>query len=88
MLSDFPTMHQNKMREEGAQDIVNVNKTKFGLYGDLVDQAFLQYNESFKTHRAKLKKIKHQGHIVPMNIIQKTQKQTKLLQFPILCPKY
>ena len=38
-----------------------------------------------KTHIAKLEMMKHQGQNTPIKMIQKTQKQTKLLQFPTLC---
>ena len=39
-------MYQNKLQEEGVQNVVNVNKIKFEPYGGLVDQVFLQYNEN------------------------------------------
>ena len=39
-------MYQNKLQEEGVQDVVHINKMKFELYGDLVDQAFSQFNEN------------------------------------------
>ena len=45
-LSGSPPMYQNKPQEEGAQDVVNINKIKYVLYGDLIDQAFLQFNEN------------------------------------------
>ena len=44
--SGFPPMYQNKLQEEGVQDIVNINKMKFEPYGDLVDQAFSQFNKN------------------------------------------
>ena len=31
---------------EGVQDSVNINKMKFESYGELVDQAFSQFNEN------------------------------------------
>ena len=37
-LSGFSPMYQNKLKEEGVQDIVNINKVKIELYSDLVDQ--------------------------------------------------
>ena len=36
--SGFLPFYQNKLREKEAQDVINVNKTKFEPYGDLVDQ--------------------------------------------------
>ena len=42
-LSGLPPMYQNKL-EEGVQDVVNINKVKFEPCGNLVDQAFLQFN--------------------------------------------
>ena len=44
LLSGFPPFYQNKMQEQGAQDIVNINKTKFEPYGDLVDQGYSNCN--------------------------------------------
>ena len=46
LLSGLPSMYQNKLQEEGVQNVVNVNKIKFEPYGGLVDQVFLQYNEN------------------------------------------
>ena len=34
------------MQKQGFQDVVNRNKIKFESYGELVDQAFSQSNES------------------------------------------
>ena len=39
-------MYQNKLQEQGVQDVVNRVKIKFEPYGDLVDQAFSQFNEN------------------------------------------
>ena len=39
-------MYQSKLREQGAQDVVNRNKIKFEPYRDLVDQDFSQFNEN------------------------------------------
>lgn len=39
-------MYQNKMREDRDQYVVNINKTKFEAYSDLVEQAFLKLNEN------------------------------------------
>ena len=46
MLSGFPPLYQNKLQEQGVQDVVNRNKIKAEPYGDLVDQAFSQFNEN------------------------------------------
>ena len=51
LLSAFPPLHQNKLREQGVQAVVNMNKTKFERYGDLVDQAFSQLNENSITNQ-------------------------------------
>ena len=81
LLSGCPPLHQNKLQEQGLQDVVNRNKIKFKPYGDLVDQTFSQFNEklTIKTHLAKWKMMEHQKHNMPMKMIQKAQKQTKLL---------
>ena len=41
LLSGFPPLYQNKLQEQGVQDVVNTNKIKFEPYGDLVDKAYL-----------------------------------------------
>ena len=46
MLLRFAPLYQNKLREQGAQDVVNRNKIKFEPYRDLVDQNFSQFNEN------------------------------------------
>ena len=37
---------QNKLQEQGVQDVVNRNKIKFEPYGYLLDQDFSQFNEN------------------------------------------
>ena len=39
-------MYQNKLQEQGAQDVVNIDKIKFESHGDLVDRAYLRFNET------------------------------------------
>ena len=39
-------MYQNKLQEQGAQDVVNIDKIKFEPHGDLVDRAYLRFNET------------------------------------------
>ena len=46
LLSGFPPLYQNKLQEQGVQDVVNTNKIKFEPYGDLVDQAYSKFNET------------------------------------------
>ena len=46
LLSGFPPLYQNKLQEQGFQDVVNTNKIKFELYGDLVDQVYSKFNET------------------------------------------
>ena len=41
-------MYQNKLQEQGVQDVVNRNKISFEPYCDLVDQAFSQFNENYE----------------------------------------
>ena len=36
-LTRFPSMYQNKLQEEGVQDVVNMNIVKSEPFGDLVD---------------------------------------------------
>ena len=44
--SGCPSFYQNKLQEQGVEDVVNRNKIKFEPYGDLVDQVFSQFNEN------------------------------------------
>ena len=46
LLSGCPPLYQNKLQEQGVQDVVNKNKIKFEPYGDLLHQAFSQVNEN------------------------------------------
>ena len=46
LLSDCPPLYQYKIQEQEVQDVVTGNKIKFEPYGDLVDQAFSQFNEN------------------------------------------
>ena len=41
----FPPMHQNKLQEEGFQDVVNISKVKFDSYVEIVGKDFSQFNE-------------------------------------------
>ena len=85
-----PPLFQNKLQEKGVQDVVNRNKIKLEPYGDLVDLAFFQFNENSVNNQdiTKLKMMKHQEQNISMKMIQKTQKQTKLLQLLTLCHRY
>ena len=44
--SGFSPIYQNKLQEEGAQNVVNISKIKFEPYCDFADQGFLQQNEN------------------------------------------
>ena len=44
-------LYQNKLQEQGVQDVVNRSKIKFEPYGDLGDQAFSQFNENSINNR-------------------------------------
>ena len=84
-------MYQNKLQEREVQDAVNKNKIKFVPIGDFDDQAFSQSNENSINNQdphSQIEIMKHQGQNFPMEIIQKTQKQTKPLQFLTLYQKY
>ena len=45
LLAGTPPLYQNKFLEPGVQDIVNNNKIEFEPFGDLVEEAYLHYNE-------------------------------------------
>ena len=40
LLSVCPPLYQNKLQEQGVQDIINTKKMKLEPYGALVDKAF------------------------------------------------
>ena len=40
LLLGFPPLYQNKLQEEGVQDVVNINKIKFEPNGDLLIRLF------------------------------------------------
>ena len=46
LLSVCPPLYQNKLQEQGLQDIINMKKMKLEPYGALVDQAFYQFSEN------------------------------------------
>ena len=37
LLSGCPSLYQNKLQEQGVQNVINRNKIKFEPYGGLVD---------------------------------------------------
>ena len=80
MLSDCPPLYQNKLQEQGVQDVVNRNKIKFQPYDDSVDQAFSQFNENLINNQESHSQIENDDTLVaeyPMKLIQETQKQAK-----------
>ena len=46
LLSGLPPLYQNKLQEQGAQDIVNINKIKFEPYCALVDEVNSRLSET------------------------------------------
>ena len=46
LLPGCPPLFKNSLQEQGVQAVVNMNKIKFEPYGDLVDQAFSQFNKT------------------------------------------
>ena len=55
LLSGCPSFYQNKLQEQGLQDVVNWNKIKLEPYGDLVDQAFFSITNMYTTKEQKKK---------------------------------
>ena len=66
-LSGFRPIYQNKLQEQGIQDVVNVSKINFKPYGNLVDQTFSQFNETLikneDAHSQIVNMLKTQGKI-------------------------
>ena len=91
MLSGLPPLYQNKFQGQGVQDIININKIKFEPFGDLVDEVYSRLKETLINNQnphSQIKMVEFQEQNIPTTMIQKTQKQTKLLQFLLLCHKY
>ena len=81
---------QNKLQEQGVQDVVNRNKIKFEPYGYLLDQDFSQFNENSINNQDPHSQIENDeipGTEYPNeNDLEDTE--TKLLQFLTLCHRY
>ena len=46
LLTHCPSLYQNKLQEQGVQDVENRSKIKFESCSNLVDQASSQFNEN------------------------------------------
>ena len=83
LLSGCPPLYQNKLQEQGLQDVVNRNKIKFEPYGESVDQDFSQFNEKSINNQDPHSQIENDetpGTEYPYeNDSEDTQKQTKFL---------
>ena len=75
MLSGVPPLYQNKLQEQGIRYIVNTNKIKFELYGDLFDEVYYRLNETL---------INNQDPVKYPNDNDSEDTETKLQQFPPL----
>ena len=79
-LTRFPSMYQNKLQEEGVQDVVNMNIVKSEPFGDLVDQDFSQFDEiNYQDPHCHIENDGTSG-VEYLNDSEDTE--TKLLQFP------
>ena len=43
----MPPLYQNQLQWQGVLDVANKNKLKFKTYGDLVDQVYSKFKETF-----------------------------------------
>ena len=91
LLSGCPPLYQNKLQEQGVQDFVNRNKIKFEPYGDLVDQAFSQFNENSINNQDPNSPIENdetpEAEYANENDSEDTE-TNKTSQFLTLCHKY
>ena len=90
MLSGFPLLYQNKLREQGVQVAVNMSKIKLEPYGDLVDQTFSKFNENSIINQDPHSQIENDetpGAEYP-NENDSEDTEIKHLQFLTLCQKY
>ena len=78
LLPGFPPLYQNQLQQQRVQNIVNKNKLKFGPYGDLVDQVYSKFNETFIDNQDPHSQTENdetpEADSVTMKMIQKTQK--------------
>ena len=93
LLSGFPPLHQNKLQEQGFQDVLKTDKIKFKPYGDLVDQACSKCIETLINNQdphSQLENHETPGAEYPnKNDPENTDTHTqKILQSSTLCPKY
>ena len=90
MLSGLPPLYQNKLQEQGVRYIVNTNKIKFDLYGDLFDEVYYRLNETLINNQdphSKTENCTISGVEYP-NDNDSEDTETKLQQFPPLCHIY
>ena len=50
LLSGLPPLYQNKVEEQGVQDIGNIDKIKFEPYGELVDEVYSRLIETLNNN--------------------------------------
>ena len=90
MLSGLLPLYQNKLQEQGVRDIVNTNKIKFELYGDLFDEVYYRLNETLINNQdphCKTENCTISGVEYP-NDNDSEDTETKLLQSLPLCHIY
>ena len=81
-LLGFPSLHQNKLGEQGVQAVV-----KFEPYHELVDQAVSPFNEKSITNQDSHSHVEI-DETPGAEYHLEDKKQTKYLYFPTLCQKY
>ena len=91
LLSGLPPLYQNKLQEQGVQDIVNINKIKFERYGDLVDEVYSRFNETLINNQdphGQMENDQISGAEYPSDNDSEGTGTKKLQQFLLLYHKY
>ena len=77
--------YQCMLAEEGVLEIVNLNEQKFGPYGDLVNEAFANYNSNLPVDQdacGQVEEMRKQLKLVIKKILRKNKiKVMALVQY-------
>ena len=90
LLSGCAPLYQNK-QEQGVQDVVKGQKTRFEPYVDLVDQAFSQFNENSINNQDSHRKIENDETTeaeYPNEVDSGNTEKNKISAIPNFCHKY
>ena len=90
LLSGLPPLYQNKLQEQGVQDIENINKIKFEPYGNLVDEVYSRLNETLVNNQNPHSQIENDeipGAEYPNDNDSQDTETNKTSRIPTFMPK-